>query len=117
MISMELTYLRWHQDVKPNNILILSGKSGHPYDVEFKLADLGLSHFKRTAKLNRGIVDRDIGGTKDYGKMLLSYSCKVSQADTLERCARVPSKRRIPRAEQIERQAVNRHLVFWWRVQ
>ncbi|KAL8842972.1 MAG: hypothetical protein Q9176_002275 [Flavoplaca citrina] len=57
----------WHQDVKPSNILVLSGTSSNVYDVEFKLADLGLSHFKRTVKLGPGIADSDVGGTKDYG--------------------------------------------------
>lgn len=74
---MRLTRLRWHQDVKPNNILVLSGNSNYPYDVEFKLADLGLSHFKRTLKLDRKIVDSDVGGTKDYGKVLWSSSWKT----------------------------------------
>ena len=64
-----MTQFRWHQDVKPRNILVLSGESNNPYDVQFKLADLGLSHFKRTAKLDRRIADSDIGGTKDYGKV------------------------------------------------
>ncbi|MCJ1271366.1 hypothetical protein MMC22_011266 [Lobaria immixta] len=61
----------FHQDVKPSNILVLSGKNKNknkdPYDVEFKLADLGLSHFKRTVKLGPRIGDSDVGGTKDYG--------------------------------------------------
>ena len=61
---------RWHQDVKPSNILVFSGHSSHPYDVHFKLADLGLSHFKRTDKLSMSIADSDTGGTKDYGKSL-----------------------------------------------
>ena len=42
--------------------------------MEFRLADLGLSHFKRTEKLDRKIVDSDIGGTKDYGKLTLARS-------------------------------------------
>lgn len=56
--------------------MVLSGDSSHPYDVHFKLADLGLSHFKRTEKLSSSIADSDVGGTKDYGKRLLSYSTK-----------------------------------------
>ena len=65
--------------MKPRNILVLSGKSNHRYDVEFKLGDLGLSHFKRTVKLDREIVKADIGGTKDYGKILRSLLRKASQ--------------------------------------
>jgi hypothetical protein len=71
--------------VKPKNILILSGKSNNPYDVKFKLGDLGLSHFKRTLKPDRMIVDGDVGGTKDYGKLLPSYSWKASRADVLKK--------------------------------
>lgn len=66
--------LSWHQDVKPKNILVLSGNGNSPYDVEFKLGDLGLSHFKRTLKMDRKIVDSDVGGTKDYGTVLWSHS-------------------------------------------
>jgi serine/threonine protein kinase len=54
-----------HQDVKPSNILVSSNGSS-PYDVVFKLADLGLSHFK--AKCNGKET-----GTKDgYGIMVYS---------------------------------------------
>lgn len=51
--------------------------------MEFKLGDLGLSHFKRTVKLDRKIVDSDIGGTKDYGKITRLYLLKGSQAYVL----------------------------------
>ena len=57
--------------------MVFTGKSNNPYDVEFKLADLGLSHFKRVAKLDRRIADSDIGGTKDYGKVSQLYSYEV----------------------------------------
>lgn len=60
---------RWHQDVQPKNILVFSGKSDGRYDVHFKLGDLGLSHFKRTVKLDRTTLDSDVGGTKDYGRV------------------------------------------------
>ncbi len=79
--------------MKPKNILVLSGNGNSPYDVEFKLGDLGLSHFKRTLKPDRKTVDTDVGGTKDYGKPLRSCSWMASEADVLERCARVSSKR------------------------
>lgn len=78
--------------MKPKNILVLSGKSDRRYDVEFKLGDLGLSHFKRTVKLDRKIVKADIGGTKDYGMMLRSLRCRASQADRFKRCARMLSR-------------------------
>ncbi|KIX03656.1 uncharacterized protein Z518_07209 [Rhinocladiella mackenziei CBS 650.93] len=68
----------WHQDIKPDNILVCSGPSGSPYDFKFKLGDLGLAHFRKekfrhenARKLGRGqlqsILDKDSGGTKIYG--------------------------------------------------
>lgn len=56
---------RWHQDIKPANILVFKpqGSEGSIYDsVQFKLSDLGLSHFSRHAKAH------DVGGTQTYGK-------------------------------------------------
>ena len=63
--------------------MVLSGDSSNPYDVHFKLADLGLSHFKRTQNLSRSIADSDVGGTKDYGERLKSYSWKRRGTDIL----------------------------------
>lgn len=65
---------RWHQDVKPSNILVVSGKSGSHFDCEFKLADLGLSPFQRISLLHRTNSDKDTSGTREYGK--LSFQCK-----------------------------------------
>lgn len=58
--------------------------------MEVKLADLGLSHFKRVVKLDKRIVDSDIGGTKDYGLVFPKSLYEISYANMLERCARVP---------------------------
>jgi serine/threonine protein kinase len=63
-------YYRWHQDVKPRNILVVSNRSSNPYDVSFKLADLGLSHFKRTVEGGVIATDDDVSGTQTYGKNL-----------------------------------------------
>lgn len=57
----------WHQDIKPSNILVKSKKGGSSYDCEFKLADLGLSHFKRHVPTQREAIDRDTYGTRAYG--------------------------------------------------
>jgi len=54
----------WHQDVKPNNILVMGNGTKSPYCWNFKLADLGLSHFKRTSQ---GHSDFDAYGTETYG--------------------------------------------------
>ena len=60
---------RWHQDVKLRNILVKSKRGGSPYDCEFKLADLGLSHFKKHVPSQREATDRDSYGTRTYGRL------------------------------------------------
>ena len=57
----------WHQDVKPTNILVKKSRTGSAYDCEFKLADLGLSHFKRRRATTGDTMGRDAGGTREYG--------------------------------------------------
>ncbi|KAJ4129763.1 hypothetical protein NW768_006732 [Fusarium equiseti] len=59
--------LGWHQDIKPSNILVASGTSGDPYNVHFKLADFGLSHFERKKAGKEEIVDWDSYGNGVYG--------------------------------------------------
>lgn len=40
-------FLGWrHRDIKPDNVLILSSETKSPYEWNFKLSDLGISHFK-----------------------------------------------------------------------
>lgn len=68
-----LTSCRWHQDVKPKNILVIRGRSSNPYDVEFKLADLGLSHFQRTTAATTDAAARDTWGTREYGEQMIEY--------------------------------------------
>lgn len=58
---------RWHQDIKPSNILVKSKDGGSPSDVEFKIADLGVSHFKRHVTSQGEAIDRDTYGTRAYG--------------------------------------------------
>jgi hypothetical protein len=55
----------WHQDVKPQNILVKSNNSNSPYNWNFILSDLGLSHFKRTTSQESS--DIDAYGTQTYG--------------------------------------------------
>ncbi|KAK5561121.1 hypothetical protein LTR46_001431 [Exophiala xenobiotica] len=60
----------WHQDIKPDNILVARGSVDG--DFEFKLADLGLAHFRRIKARRQGghqasISDKDAGGTREYG--------------------------------------------------
>ena len=56
-----------HQDVKPANILVFSGDSDLPYDRHFKIADLGLTHFKPSDSQSNDILDFDAFGTRAYG--------------------------------------------------
>jgi len=53
--------LSWHQDVKPQNILVSTRKG----KLEFKLADLGLSHFQLQGGADA--YGRDARGTRTYG--------------------------------------------------
>ncbi|KAL6721390.1 hypothetical protein ACLMJK_000493 [Lecanora helva] len=55
----------WHQDIKPSNILIRTRVGHSIYDSAFKLADLGLSHFKSTTSPDT--TDMDSYGTRAYG--------------------------------------------------
>ncbi|KAI1623066.1 hypothetical protein EDD37DRAFT_651254 [Exophiala viscosa] len=57
----------WHQDIKPSNILVTPSKTNCSFDVQFKLADLGLAHFRRIKSGNREEADRDTQGTRIYG--------------------------------------------------
>lgn len=64
-----LTIDRWHQDVKPKNILVKSSESKSRHQVQFVLADLGLSHFRQNVA---GEEPRDTNtcGTRTYGDIL-----------------------------------------------
>lgn len=61
------TILGWHQDVKPANILVVSNGSIDPCEWQFKLADLGGSHFNRADQLRRGSTATNRQGTRTYG--------------------------------------------------
>ena len=63
----------WHHDVKPSNILVKRRIATSLYNCHFKLADLGLSHFKRHVGPKQGATDRDAFGTHAYGQ---STICK-----------------------------------------
>lgn len=64
---MLLMILRFHQDVKPANILVVSNQDSSPYKWEFKVADLGLSHFKRVIGKRESVTANDAHGTRTYG--------------------------------------------------
>ncbi|KAF2103948.1 kinase-like protein [Rhizodiscina lignyota] len=56
----------WHQDIKPDNILVVSGGTSSRFHCKFKLADFGASHFKAVDDLSTP-VDNDSHGGKTYG--------------------------------------------------
>ena len=58
---------RWHQDVKPANILVFGKNESSPYDCDFKIADLGLTHFKPSFSQANDPSDLDAFGTRAYG--------------------------------------------------
>ena len=68
--------IRWHQDVKPTNILVSTRNGKSVYECEFKLADLGLSHF--STRRGENVEGRDTQGTRTYGKLLLNLSQPLS---------------------------------------
>ncbi|KAI4172942.1 MAG: hypothetical protein LQ343_003229 [Gyalolechia ehrenbergii] len=60
--------LGWHQDIKPKNILVCRNPDpSSKYDHIFKLADLGLSHFKMHVGASHSVTDQDTSGTRTYG--------------------------------------------------
>jgi serine/threonine protein kinase len=69
VMEYDTDFRRWHQDVKPGNILVSSQSKSVmcPYAYKFKLADLGISHFKAQASPNEDNTDRDSQGTRTYG--------------------------------------------------
>ena len=58
---------RWHQDIKLKNILIKRRPGGSVYEIECKLADLGLSHFKKSLSGQEESTDTAAYGTRTYG--------------------------------------------------
>lgn len=57
----------WHQDIKPQNILVVSGGSRCSHKWKFKLADLGISHFRMATSPEENSTARDRYGTRTYG--------------------------------------------------
>lgn len=61
-----LTRDRWHQDLKPKNILVSRNEAISDFPWSFKIADLGTSHFESV--LGKGEAqDIDYFGTITYG--------------------------------------------------
>ncbi|KIV87458.1 hypothetical protein PV11_03002 [Exophiala sideris] len=56
----------WHQDIKPANILVSGDLKERPYEVQFMLADLGLSHFTAVVEHEDEVTGEDTGGSRAY---------------------------------------------------
>ena len=65
-----ITSVRWHQDIKPRNILVKSRSDALPYSYTFKLADYGRSHFVDPEATVSVAEDYDTFGTKTYGTLV-----------------------------------------------
>ncbi|KAL8879653.1 MAG: hypothetical protein Q9198_002778 [Flavoplaca austrocitrina] len=72
--------LGWHHDIHPSNILVVSRGQDSPYDCDFKIADLGLAHFKRYISLLNNATDNDRYGTSTYG------APEIFRSRDLEKC-------------------------------
>lgn len=57
---------RIHQDIKPTNILVFGGNGTSPYDCRFKVADLGLTHFRPSISQPNDPSELDAFGTRAY---------------------------------------------------
>lgn len=66
MLTFRLS--RWHQDVKPSNVLVFSNRAEGEYWWTFKLADLGISHFHAIAYAGDTGEATDQQGTSTYGR-------------------------------------------------
>lgn len=62
---------RWHQDITPSNILVISGRDLSASDATFKIADFGLSQFRSVPESPEEIRVWDASGTRIYGKLEL----------------------------------------------
>ena len=66
-VPLLISTYRIHQDVKPANILVFGGNGTSPYDCHFKIADLGLTHFKPNSSHSDDPAYLDAFGTRAYG--------------------------------------------------
>jgi serine/threonine protein kinase len=97
---------RWHQDVKPENILVSTRGDELEFECEFKLADLGLSHFKIASD---DAEDRDSRGTRTYGNY--TSLCKLYSRITFCRSSGMLPKQCISSQKPLKSDAKSRHLV------
>ena len=63
----------WHQDITPKNILIKRRAGDSVYDFDCKLADLGISHFKRSLEWEEDSTGTAAYGTRTYGNSEVTH--------------------------------------------
>ena len=63
---------RWHQDLKPTNILVVRSASGSPFAYTYRITDFGLCRFKTIMEGEEEASDLDMFGTITYGTTLVS---------------------------------------------
>ena len=99
--------------MRPANILVISNKEASPYEYLFKLANLGLSHYKITAEGEHAGTDEDTFGTQTYGKCFLRTSrARVIGPDTLPSCTGVLQIRQVLGPQQCPGKAKCRYLAM-----
>lgn len=101
--------IRWHQDIDPSNILVVSRGGSSDYNCDFKIADLGLSHFKKYTSSPENNIAEDTFGTSAYGQSSWAR-LYLNLADSIVRLAG-GSTTSAPSEMQIEGEARRRHLV------
>ncbi|KAL8837659.1 MAG: hypothetical protein Q9176_005576 [Flavoplaca citrina] len=69
--------LGWHHDIDPSNILVVSKGHDSPFDCDFKIADLGLAHFKRYISPRTNATDSDRYGMSTYATWVTEGSAKL----------------------------------------
>jgi serine/threonine protein kinase len=62
-----LICLRYHQDIKPSNILVFDTSPDTPYKFTAKIADLGLSYFIQQEYYIPHASGKGQPGTRTYG--------------------------------------------------
>ena len=82
-LGVWLTSYSWHQDIKPDNILIVRKPGAPVWDCHFKLADLGLSHFHKAAEGGVDTWGADAQGTRDYGRRVFHNLLQMNAYSTL----------------------------------
>ena len=66
--SKRLKDIRSHQNIKPSNILVTGVATSSKYDCNFKLADLGMSHFASKTGNKRNLKRKEAFGNPMYSK-------------------------------------------------